>query len=720
MQPQKGNRYFIFGIMASLLSGVATSAVAQTQSEDRNTSIGDIVVTAQRRSENLQDVPITIQAFNAAMLEKAGIGQADDLPLIIPGMTFGRSAGATVPFIRGIGSVDATAGQESPVTTYVDGVYMQSLYSNNLALKNIERIEVLKGPQGTLFGRNATGGLVHIITKEPSSDPGGEFQFNVGNYETYEVSTYATTGIAENLAVDFAGYARRQEKGYGKNLVTGHDVNYNNETLARVKLKYSGENTSVTLSADYARILDTRGLNRSLTPGARGVDGDLRNGGFYDVEHNVDFSRKTRAYGGSLQVDHEFGDIDLIYIGAFRRDRSALIFDNDVTKLARAAARISYFTRTISQEVRLASSGGNAIDWIVGAYYLDAKAGPVVNVLSGTLATLARIQGQVDTKSYSAFGEVAFKLFGNGRLTLGGRYTYDKRQTSGKVNNAVLPEQHDIWKEPTWRIVYDHHLTNDIMAYASYNRGFKSGNFNLIPANQPSYKPEILDAFEIGTKITGLDGRMRLNLSGFFYKYSDLQVRAVQALSTFTVNAASAKIKGLEGDLTLTLIDGVTLNASAAYVHSRYSSFKNAPDYVPAIPGQRCPGVTAGALPLGGNCLVSVDASGKPLIRSPDFSGNVGVTWVAPVGGGELTTSARLSYRDGFSWDPSGRVPEGANTMVNGSIAYDSADKSWGVGIKGENILGSKYQIYGGSVDVADYYSAGAPATYSVFVNFRF
>lgn len=392
------------------------------------------------------------------MLQQSGITRVEDLPSVVPGLTFGRAAAGSVAFIRGIGAIDTSAGQEAPVATYVDGVYLQSLWSNNMALKDVERIEVLKGPQGTLFGRNATGGLIHIITKEPSSDSSGEMSLSAGNHQTYEASVYGTIGVAPGLAADLTGYVRRQEEDYGKNIVTGNDANFRNEATGRTKWRYSGEKTKIALSADYSDIEDPRGLNREVRPDAVGVGGTLFNGDFFDVQHNLDTEAETKSYGSSLQVDHDFGGADFVSISAYRDDETNFIFDNDVGPQPRAVADLFYFTKLYTQEVRLSSETESGNTWIVGAFYLHSKAGNELNVLAGpTLLRVVAFDADVKTDSYSAFAEYGLRVGEHGRLTAGGRYTVDKREVFGHINAGAtaLPRQEKDWEKPTWRLVYD-------------------------------------------------------------------------------------------------------------------------------------------------------------------------------------------------------------------------------------------------------------------------
>lgn len=711
----------VFFLSSACLPVFTSTAHAQDAAEEENVRSGgfDIIVTAQKREEALQDVPITIQAFTAETMQASGVSEVIDLPALVPALTIGRSAGGTVPFIRGVGSTDTAAGQESPVSTYIDGVYVMSMWANNAALKNVERVEVLKGPQGTLFGRNATGGLIHIITRDPEFDTSGSLSLSAGAYETYEVNGYFTTGLTETIAADFAGYVRRQEDGYGINLVTGNDTNFNNEITARSKIQYQGERTKFTLAGDYTDIEDARGLNRTILPGTISTGGGTYSGDFYDVTHNVDFKRTTESGGVSLQIDHEFGSVDLTSISAYRVDDSNFYFDNDIGATPAAVADIYYKNKTISQELRLASANASGNSWITGLYYFHADSDIDLSVLAGpALTPVANIVSNVETNSYSLFGEYRIGIGNNGRLTLGARYTIDERTTGGTVGAIVFPGQKETWKQPSWRVVYDHHITDDAMVYASYNRGFKSGNFNIIPANQPSYDPEIVDAYEIGTKISSATARF--NLAAFYYDYRDLQVRIIQNVSTMTLNAASANIWGIEGDFAIELLSGFTVSGGAAYVDSEYSDFGNAPNLVPATPGVYCPGVTTGPLPSGGNCVVAVDASGNQLIRSPKFTGNIGADYRIPVGEGSFSLNARLSYRGGFPWEVSGRIREDDSLLLNASLFWNAPGNTWRLGFRGRNILADKYQIYGGSVEAGDYLSAGEPSTYAIVAEFNF
>jgi iron complex outermembrane receptor protein len=590
-----------------------------------------------------------------------------------------------------------------------------------MGLKNVERIEVLKGPQGTLFGRNATGGLIQVVTKRPSEEPSAELSLSLGNYETYELSAYGTTGVAENLAMDFAGFVRRQENGYGINLVTGNKANYRNEQTIASKIEYDSGGTTITASADYSLVNAPQGNNREVYPGAISSGGSRFNGDFYDVQHTVDYNAKTEVYGGDVQLDQDIGSLNLVSVTAYRVAQPYFFFDNDLNPVPFQVVDANYYDRQFTQELRLSGDLG-IMKWMVGAFYLRTTAGLHLNIFAGPSQVLAAdFDSEVKTKSYSAFTDVIFKITQKDSVTAGFRYTVDKRRVSGAIGNVPTPLSGDstTWTEPTWRAVYKHEFSDDAMGYISYNRGFKSGNYNLIPLTTAAYNPEVVDGYEVGAKMELWDRRVRLNAAAFLLDYRNMQVRTVQRLSTIVFNAASSEIKGVEAELSVQPVRNLSLSAAAAYVDGKYTSFPNAPFFFPVVPGERCPGVTTGAIPIGGNCQTSIDASGTQLIRTPKFSANFGGALKIPSTSGDITLSGRVSYRDSFPWDPAGRLREDSNYLVNLGVDWTSKDERVSIRLDAENLTGSHYAISGAAFPDADSFSAGTPALYRATVTFK-
>ena len=255
---------------------------SQTASAQSSATLEEIIVTAEKREESVQDVPITISAFSANEIEQFGVATTRDLGIITPGLQMGQQVGASTPYLRGVGGQNGAVGDEASISTYVDGIYLPGLINAIRGFNNIERIEVLKGPQGTLFGRNTTGGVIHIITKQPTQEKQLKLGMHAGNYETYGGQLYASTGVSENVAIDLSIAAQRQEEGFGTNIALQEDVGFDEYTQVRTKLLYEpSDRTAVKLSLSWDDSDTDLGLNRSCFPntvcaGTPGIDGDYQ------------------------------------------------------------------------------------------------------------------------------------------------------------------------------------------------------------------------------------------------------------------------------------------------------------------------------------------------------------------------------------------------------------------------------------------------------------
>ncbi|WP_084465894.1 TonB-dependent receptor [Sphingobium quisquiliarum] len=667
--------------------------------------IEDIVVTAQRRSENLQRVPVSVTAVTAEAVQALGVRGTQDLAVITPGLKVTISVGNATPFLRGVGAQSVGAGQESSIATYVDGVYIASQAGSVFALNNIERIEVLKGPQGTLFGRNATGGLVQVITRDPSQTPSVEASVGYDNFETLETKLYATGGIAPNLAVDFAGYYSHQGQGWGKNIPTGEDVNRTPLDLSlRTKWLYEpGSDTRITLSADYSKTHSSKAVAVRAIEGAVTATGYRFNGGFWDTASDYFSDSRVEAWGGSLKVEQGLGDIRLLSISAYRNTKGFQSFDQDASPTPGLVIALQPREKQFSQELQLLSDESSPIKWIFGLYYFrnDARTNPNATVYP----FLSHQPGPIDqitnarqvTTSLAAYAQATVPLGEDTNLTGGIRYTRDRRRLSGynqtiltfadvALPRTVAEPQKVTDSQPSWRLSLDHHFTPDLMVYASYNRGFKSGTFNLNALTAPPLEPEKIDAFEGGLKVDALDRHLRLNIAGFYYDYSNIQLTRTLSGTLQILNAASAKIYGAEAELTAIPFQGLTLRGSLSLMHSRYTSF---PDAVLITPN-RDP--VTGQL-TGGNSISSFDASGRHTINAPDYTFNLGATYETDLGGGTLSLSG--NYYRSARWFPEAdnRIFQPGYELVSAEIGYSFPGDHYKVRLWGRNLTNSK--VYG-------------------------
>ncbi|MEQ8744914.1 TonB-dependent receptor [Parasphingorhabdus sp.] len=741
------------GVAACTFANPAFAQNTGEAAQQEETGGNVIIVTAQRRDQNLQDVPIAITAKTAENLTDAGINNSLDLQFVTPGLNFGTQLASAVPYIRGVGTQGTAAGNDSSVSTYVDDVYYSSSTGSVLSFPNVDRIEVLKGPQGTLFGRNATGGLVHIITKDPSFDFKGQAEISYGNYETIKGTAYLTGGLSENVAVDLAFSIADQGEGYGTNLFSGSDVNDTDELALRNKWLFNvGDNTEIKLAFDYSKVQTTAGTSLRLAPGALGVDGAATfgflitpvaqggggltpaqaapiaaaaasrfTGDFQDADSSLDPFSEIEQWGVSLKIDHSFGDVDLTSISAYRDTDS-------LQQLAQAAIPfpgfldvfLNQFTRTFTQELRL-TSGTDNFDWIVGAYLLSEEAGYNPTRITGLAlspADTATDDNQQDTFSWALFAQGDYRITDDTTLTAGIRFTQDKRDLSG--NTAVLGggmifastdfTDSETWSEFTWRLALSHKFNDDTLGYISYNRGFKSGLFNLNVLNPagpgPAVNPEILDAFEVGLKTEFLDNKVRLNTSAFYYQYKDLQVNITTPGGAQILNAAEASMYGGEIELLVAPTDGLTLNAGLSLLHATFDSFPSGRVLTPTG--------------FGGNAQTAADLAGNDVPRSPEVTFSFGGVYDFDTSIGNFALSANYYYNDGFFWESDNVLAQNSYSVVNAQVTWTDPNDRFYVSIFGNNLTDEEYSSFGLASELGDFIAAAPPMTYGAKVGVKF
>lgn len=707
-------------VTAETAAGASAAVGEQAQRLEEGAVVSDIVVTAQRREESLQKVPLTVQAFSSENLAATGIQTTADLPAVTPGLVLARGIGLSSPFLRGVGSSSNGPGVENSVATYVDGIYLGSKSAALSQLIDVERVEVLKGPQGTLFGRNATGGLIQIVTRDPAVDPGLRLTLDASNYETAVVSSYVNGGIADGLSAGLSLTNRYQGAGWGRNVVTGRDVNVTNFFSTRGKVKYeASEDLTFTVAGDYTFYESDVGAATRVLEGARAVNGYVYEGPRYGVADDVDQFLRSRIGGVSLTATHDGHSSTLTSITAYREARYRVALDSDVTPARNLRFDSTVNERQFSQELQLSGGSRTGLQYSLGGYLFIAD-GRSVNGLSGALfptLTSSQTIGEQRTRSGAAYVQATYALAESTRLTAGLRYTVEKRELLGFNRRIALDGSTAIpfvvprgtettFRRPTWRIALDHDLAPDVLGYMSYNRGFRSGGFNPGLLTNPPVKPEILDAYEVGLKSSLLDQRLRLNVSGFYYSFSDIQLSQF-ALGIQTIrNAAKAELYGLDLDFEVVPITRLRFSGGLEYLQGTYRSFPGAAFAVP--------------LPGGGNQLIIGDASGKDVIRTPRLTGNVALNYTVPVGPSELVFNVNYAYNDGFFTEPDNLLRQRAYSLINGQIGLEMEDGRQRVVLWARNLTNRYYTTILTAASVASISSPGEPRTFGVRWEGRF
>lgn len=716
-------------VAVGCLSGSVTVHAAQ--------ALEEIMVTAQRKVENVQEVPISISAFSADSLEKAGIDRPEDLSLVIPSMKISRGVTGTTVFLRGVGSISGyLPGFENSVATYVDGVYIDGSRGNIFSFNNIERVEVLKGPQGTLFGRNATGGLIHVITKEPDQEAGGSLEVSYGDFDAIGGKLYVTGGLSDTVAADLAVLYADQGEGYGENIFDGSDVLRREELSLRASLLWDiSDNTRARLSLDYSDWEDDFGVSRQhVDDGTLHFGGFPYTGNFYNVNTDTPVLNTNEAWGASINIKHSWGDYELTSVTAYRDSEGALLLDQDATPLLLVDFSSGVNSDFFSQEFRLLSTGDSDFEWIAGVYYMESMGEFNPYSLFGGLFAAAPFDGFVgsgtqETESFSAFYQGTYHLSDATSLTAGVRWTRDERELTetGTLHfggGVLVPlpavAADESWEEPTWRLSVDHHLNDDTLLYASYSRGFKSGVYATstalsdVPAGMVSdpVNPETLDAFEIGFKSDLANGSLRLNGSVFYYDYQNLQFERVEAGVAILWNAGEAEVKGAELEFNWLPTDNLAFRGGLSIIDAEYTEFADAPITQP------------NPNPPYGNIQV-IDTNGaltigNSLIRTSDYTFNLGAVYTVPTDMGEFAAAMQYSYNDGFPWDVDNRLQQDSYDLVNAELSLAGNDESWRVRLYAKNLLDEEYAAYGVSSGLGDSFSPAPPRTWGVALQFSF
>jgi iron complex outermembrane receptor protein len=696
-------------------------------------AVEEVIVTAQKRDENIQTVPLAISAITDQALLSSGVNTTADIPMAVPGITVTTQSTAVMFYIRGIGTVGGQAGQESAIASFVDGVYQPSLTGAMLTLNNIERIEVLKGPQGTIYGRNATGGAINVITKTPSYQPHLKVEVGYGNLDTSSANIYATSGLFDHVAGDIAVVYSHQGEGFGKNVTTGKDANKQDKDFAsRGKLLIEPTDaTRIIVSGDYSESHGSMGMSFRPIPSTSAILTGVKGNpyGYYDTQGDVQPYMQIRSSGGSAHIEHDFGFAQFVSITAYRKLDNFQDGDLDAGPMPLIEFPLAEKNHQFTQEFQLNGDTGD-ISWISGLYYLRAnsKYDPY-NLFGMGIAQgyghygLSQKTSQ-DTESLAAYGQATFEVADYTNLTLGARYTHDKRELSSRgyfyeQNGSVtaMPDVNDdsTFNKPTWRIALDHQFTGDLMAYVSYSRGFKSGVYNLTSPYDPVVKPETLDAYEIGAKSQLFDHRLQLNAAAFYYKYNDIQLTTIQGASQILVNAAKATVYGLGVDLNGAITDTLSLRGGFEALHGRYDSFPDAPIVSPnpVFPYGNMT-VDCAANPQG------CDAKGNRMINTPNFTANLALDARVPVSFGELNANISYAYNSGFYFNADNRVKQDAYGLVNAQIGWTSPQDTYNVRLWARNLTDKQYLQFVSEAPTGDLGSPGMGRTYGVTVGMNY
>jgi iron complex outermembrane receptor protein len=696
-------------------------------------STGEIVVTARRREERLVDVPIAVTSFSGEQLAKSGALDITDIAQSTPNVTLEVSRGTNSTlsaFIRGIGQQDPVSGFEQGVGIYLDDVYLNRPQAAVLDIYDVERIEVLRGPQGTLYGRNTIGGAVKYVTRELPDHFSLKLRGTYGTYDQADGVLTVSTPISDLVRVG-GSVARLSRGGFGKNLTTGED-NYNKDIWAgrgTVEIGGKGQPVLIRISGDYTRDKSkTRGGHR-LIPGM--VSGTPVLDDVFDSQGGLDDPRQdVKAYGFAINASAELSDaLTFRSISAWRKDKSASPIDFDALPAVDVDVPAFYNNEQVSQEFQLLYDNGSWLQGMIGAYYLGAKADTAfdVRIFTTVNGLTAYTQADVDTSTWAVFGDFTFDFTDQLSLAVGGRYTWDERKAEILRQNYLgggspvfgglgVPfgapstdfSGKAVFKKFTPRASLSFKPTPDHNLYASFSQGFKGGGFDPrgvgvnAPAATPgqptdaevsdylSFKPESVDSYEVGYKGNLFGGGLYVALAAFHMDYKDVQIPGsagctVNGLPTFCgviTNAGKVKIDGVEFEANARLAqnlaasgDRLNLSGSLGYINARYK------EYITQVPG-----------------VGPVDvAEFRKVQNTPKWNGSATLAYTAPVGEGDVSFNTTVSYR-GKTYQfevPNPYLDQKGYALLDASLVYTAPGGGWSLGVHGKNILDKEYKTSG-------------------------
>ena len=724
--------------ISTVLFGAALPAAAQQQeaaTKDKETAALEVIqVTARRTAENLQTVPVAVTSIGTEDLKQKGIENITSVQQYSPNTTLQVSRGTNstlTAYIRGIGQQDPLWGFEPGVGIYIDDVYMARPQGAALDIYDVERIEVLRGPQGTLYGRNTIGGAVKYVTKALSGDNEFAVRGTLGSYGQKDLKLSGQTAVTDKLFVGAAGAVYKRD-GFGTYLNTGAD-NYDKDIVTgRISLQYQAlDNLRFAFAADDTQDDSNSKGGHRLTPSLLTKEAPPTN--VFDSNTSMPEDNSVETSGQSLTMTWDVNaDWTIKAVSAKREGVTDTNIDFDSTRLASLDVPAFYEDEQTSHELQFLYNS-DKLKFASGLYSFSGEAcGAFGTVIVAGAGVTVENGGCVDTDSIAAYAQGSYQYSDQWSFTLGGRYTKDDKDANvfrymylgyklPRVSGGtVLQVQTDFTNSASFnhfspRVGFEYQASDSVMYYGSYTDGFKSGGFDmravksLNPSADQPYQPETVDTFELGVKSEWFERRLRLNAAVFSSAYDDMQVTVQRAVgnnvASQVLNAASASIDGLELEATFAATDALQLNLIVGYTDASFDEVR-----VFDIPSQSV-----------------IDVSNLwSFANTPKLTGTFGGKYVMEVAGGELVLNAAMSHRSETQiFELPSMLDFGSYTLFNAGATWYAPDGHWDVSLQGRNlgnkevrIAGYNFALLAGEQTITGYYAD--PRTVSLSVGYRF
>lgn len=646
---------------------VGTPALGQESTSAEGLNV--IVVTAEKREKDLQDVPIAITAMSGETLTANGISNVEDLQFFVPGLTVTNDSMAIIN-IRGIGTSAFGVATDPSTTVHYDGVYISRPTTSYQDMFDVERVEVLRGPQGVLFGRNSAGGTLNIISKMPTDELTGTVGVTLGNLGKRKFSGTVSGAVSDGAKArltlvknDRNGIYRdpnsdrryQDENNFAGRFTLAVDATDRLEIVLRADVSRDRETGYPAIRETYPASLIAAGATVPAQRNEIALDAVPR----YDID----------AWGVSSTIRFDAGSVELKSITAFRSSDVDQVLDVDATDIFLRNIEFAESSKSFTQEFQILSTRPSRLTWILGAFYLREDGEDEIQILEPNRALA--IPESNTTDAFALFGQASYEFTDNLRLTTGLRYSYEKKDFGYRIlsNDEEVDSGSPTasWSAWTPKFGLELDLSEDILAYASATRGFKSGGFQLGDAKP--FLPEYLWSYEVGLKTTLFDRKLQANFSSFYYDYSNLQV--VQYINgvASTTNAGRATIKGVEAEFQAKPTRNLSLTSTISWLDARYDVYFD--DQV-SLEGNRLP-------------------------NAPKWNATFGAEYRAPLGSaGFLTLRGDVARRGTAYFKPSNdpRYASSPTTLVNGRISWEPSGGQWEVALYGRNLTDERYATY--------------------------
>ncbi|MBV61249.1 MAG: hypothetical protein CMH65_08110 [Nevskiales bacterium] len=731
--------------------------------EDVDASLPVIVVTAQKRDERSRDVPMAVAAFSERDMDTLGVDNPLDLPRVMPGLVYNDFVGFSVIYLRGVGTDQFLPSGDSSVTTYIDGIYTPFAHALAQQFGKIERIEVLKGPQGTLYGRNSTGGAINVVTQAPGREPGLALSAQLGNFDARMFKAYVSGGIGDRVRVGLSLLDDRRSSYYRRPASSTREP-FADETARGGQLRVDWD-IADTLALDLSAVrtlqdsagtalvsaFDTKPLFRLLVPESGA-----------DYQADPDVSPRLRAENDLVYARLRWSPTPFdVKLSASHQDVTTLTqFDFEGTPTPLATFRPTDMgARTTTAELQLLSNDGSLLSdriaWTAGYYFFQGRDAGFRDVkfslaesltdplIAPPLAAVDQlldlvglplgvpdgvdlyVNGLVDTLSHSVYGQLRWSLGETIGLTLGGRYLWESRRltesqvalmnaddTPSDIRVPFAPRRRS-YRNFSPKVVLDHRTAGGSLLYASWQRGYKTGTFNVLNLLKPpsEVQPEFITTYEIGLKGEALDGRLNFGLAGFYNRIRDLQVLVLSLQSSGAVtleNAPETAIEGVEADIEwLPLpraLPGLLLKAGAMALHGRYTDYPEG----------------SGFDPQTGLFRSGLDFTGNRTVRTPDLSATLGMRYRRHAPGGEMTFAASASFSDGYDFDAQNVARQSPYRTLQAQLTYAHARSGLSLSVFGENLTDDRVWLNQFQTDFNTVGTLGPPRLYGARLAFEF